>query len=90
MRLHDVGMEELLLLIPLTVAAFALRNRFARGMLAGWIALAYVAIRFPLELLRLRDLEPLRLGLTGGQWGCLAVSLVAVLLLALIRRATPS
>lgn len=89
-RLHDVGLEEFLLLIPLTVAALVLRNRFERGMMAGWIALGYAAIRFPLDLLRLRELEPVRLGLTGGQWGCLVLAVVAAVLLALHKRTTPS
>lgn len=89
-RLHDVGMEEFLLLLPLTIAALVLRNKFQRGMLAAAIALGYAAIRLPLETLRLRAFEPMQLGLTGGQWGCLVLVLVTSVFIALIkRRPTP-
>ena len=82
LRLHDVGLEELVLLLPLLIAAFAMRDRFTRpGMLAALISIGYAAIRFPLDLLRLAESEPTKLGLTGGQWGCLVLAVVAGLAL---------
>jgi phosphatidylglycerol:prolipoprotein diacylglycerol transferase len=88
-RLHDVGFEELLLLIPLTIAAFVLIARPLRaGTVAAVIAIAYVGIRFPLDFLRMPETEPTRLGLTGGQWGCVVLLALTVLAIVL-RRSRP-
>ena len=85
MRLHDVGLEELLALIPITAGAIALAIRRARpGTLAIFVALAYAVVRFGLDTLRLPEAEPRLAILTAGQWSCLVLALLTVL--AVVRR----
>lgn len=89
-RIHDAGLEELLVLLVLLPCAFVLLRRWrARpGLLAGVVAIAYAVIRFGLDVVRLRSTEPTRGGLTGGQWGMVAMLVVAAV--ALLRRRRPA
>ena len=78
-RFHDLGFEELLVVVPLAIAAFVLlRLRLRAGMMAAIIAIAYATARFLLDFLRLRETEPLHAGLTAGQWGCVMVLVFAL------------
>jgi len=83
-RLHDVGLEELLAMIPLTAAAWALARRGLRaGLLASLAAMTYASVRFALDFLRI---EPVRAGLTGGQWGSLVLFVIGLAGFALVLR----
>lgn len=84
-RLHDVGLEELLALLPITAGAIVLAMRRARaGTLAIFVALAYAVVRFGLDYLRLPEIEPRLAMLTAGQWSCVVLAFIAVV--ALVRR----
>ncbi|MEO8700865.1 MAG: prolipoprotein diacylglyceryl transferase family protein [Kofleriaceae bacterium] len=83
-RLHDLGLEELVLMIPLTAIVFLLHRRGARpGLVAAVAAIGYACLRFPLDFLRVN--EPVRL-LTAGQWGCVVMVLAAVLFGFVLRK----
>ncbi len=89
-RLHDLGLEELLVMIPLTVFAFALARRHLRtGMVAGVTAIIYAVVRFGLDFLRAPQLEPRHIGLTAGQWGCVVMLALAGLAVALMNPRAP-
>ncbi len=81
LRVHDVGLEELLVLLPITIAAFVLvrRRRLRAGMIAALGAIAYAVPRFGLDFLRLPSTEPLHGGLTTGQWCCLVTIVIAAI-----------
>jgi len=84
-RVHDLGFEELILLVPLLVIAIVLvRRRLRAGMAAAIAALTYAAIRFGLDFLRLPLTEPRLLRLTAGQLGCIAMAVVAIIGLAVV------
>lgn len=85
LRVHDLGLAELLALLVLVPVAFALLRRWRTrpGLTAAVVAIAYAIVRFALDFLRLPSTEPTRGGLTGGQWG-MAV-LLGVALVGLIR-----
>lgn len=78
LRLHDVGLEELFAAIPLAAALWLLAGRVRAGMVAAIGALAYAAIRFGLDFLRLPEVEPRHAGFTAGQWGSIAMVIVAL------------
>jgi len=89
-RRHDLGLEELLAMIPLTALAWGLAHRRPRaGLIAALAALAYAAVRFSLDFLRVRELEPVRGGLTGGQWGSIALFAAGSIGLVLVLRRRP-
>jgi phosphatidylglycerol:prolipoprotein diacylglycerol transferase len=78
-RVHDLGLEELLCLIPIAAALWLLAIRRRRpGMLAVIFGLAYAPIRFGLDFLRASCTEPTHPGLTTGQWGCIVMLLLAI------------
>jgi phosphatidylglycerol:prolipoprotein diacylglycerol transferase len=84
-RLHDVGLEELLALLPIAAGAIVLATRRGRpGTLAIFVTLAYAVVRFGLDTLRLPEVEPRHAMLTAGQWSCLVLALLAIL--AFVRR----
>lgn len=86
-RVHDLGLDELLVLLPITVAAFALvRRRLNAGMLAAIVSIAYAVPRFFLDFLRLPATEPVHAGLTVGQWCCIVTVALAVVALRHIAR----
>ena len=80
-RLHDTGLEELALLLPLLVVAWRLTHRALRpGVLAALVAFTYAAIRFPLDFLRHPETETYFAGLTMAQWCSLAMAALVLLL----------
>jgi phosphatidylglycerol:prolipoprotein diacylglycerol transferase len=87
----DLGLIEFAL-TPLLIALVVLVGRRTRrpGMVTGALAVAYAAMRFPLDFLRATDLgaesDPRYGGLTPAQWACLAT--VALGLFALARART--
>jgi phosphatidylglycerol:prolipoprotein diacylglycerol transferase len=78
-RLHDVGLEELVLLVPIGVVLWMRARRLRPGRTALLVALLYTPIRFGLDFLRAPATEPQILGFTAGQWSCLAMLLIATL-----------
>jgi phosphatidylglycerol:prolipoprotein diacylglycerol transferase len=92
-RVHDLGMEELLYLIPvnLLVLWLAFRRRLPAGALAVLTAALYAPVRFGLERWRLASSDPPYGGLTFAQWCSLALFVVAIIGAAHLwrRRATP-
>ena len=89
LRVHDVGLDELLVLLALVPVAFALLRRWRTrpGLTAAAVAIAYAVVRFGVDFLRLPSTEPTRGGLTGGQWGMVVMLGVAVVGLVRARRA---
>jgi phosphatidylglycerol:prolipoprotein diacylglycerol transferase len=81
-RVHDLGLDELLGLVPIAGLLWALAGRLRPGMIAIGFALAYAPLRFMLDFLRLPRTEPSHAGLTTGQWG--SIVLAAMGLAALI------
>jgi phosphatidylglycerol:prolipoprotein diacylglycerol transferase len=78
-RLHDTGLEELVLLLPLLLVAWRLTHRQLRaGMLAAIIAIGYAMIRFPLDFLRHPATERTVGALTAAQWCSLAMLVLAL------------
>lgn len=88
-RIHDVGLEELLVGIGLVIIAAVLARRDARpGRLALVLVTTYAVSRAALDLLRAPVSEPTRLGLTGGQWGAaLALAVVGAVVVRRLARA---
>jgi len=85
-RLHDLGLEELALLVPLMlVGMFLFGLRVRPGTVAAFAALAYAGLRLGLDFLRSPATEPRLAGLTGGQLG--SIALVIATLIALVVRA---
>jgi phosphatidylglycerol:prolipoprotein diacylglycerol transferase len=80
-RVHDLGMEELLYLLPVNalVLWLAFRRRLPAGVLAALAAALYAPVRFGLERWRLTASDPPYLGLTFAQWCSIAVFAVAVI-----------
>jgi len=82
-RAHDVGLDELLVMIPIAVVAFILmRRRFRPGMTAAILAIVYGSARFALDFLRL---EPRHGGLTSGQWASIAMFAIAAFAFTRVR-----
>ncbi len=81
-RAHDLGLEELLYLVPVNVLVLwlAFRRRLPAGSLAVIAAALYAPVRFGLEHWRLSSTDPPYGGLTFAQWGSLAVFVAAVLI----------
>ncbi|HEY3806710.1 MAG TPA: prolipoprotein diacylglyceryl transferase family protein [Kofleriaceae bacterium] len=79
-RAHDLGLEELLYLIPVNVLVLwlAFRRRLPAGVLAAIAAALYAPVRFGLEHWRLASTDPPYGGLTFAQWCSLAVLAVAI------------
>ncbi len=78
-RAHDLGLEELLYLIPVNalVLWLAFRRRLPAGALAALTAALYAPVRFGLEHWRLATTDPPYGGLTFAQWCSLAVFALA-------------
>lgn len=81
MRLHNLGLYELLYLIPVNILvlwlAFA-RPRVPATFLAILTGILYAPVRFFLDFLRLDDSDPRYAGLTFAQWVSIAVFVVAI------------
>ncbi|HZR83016.1 MAG TPA: prolipoprotein diacylglyceryl transferase family protein [Candidatus Binatia bacterium] len=70
-RAHNLGMYELLYLLPVNALALSLafgQRRLPPGFVAALVALLYVPVRFALEFLRLDVSDPRYAGLTFAQW----------------------
>ena len=79
MRLHDVGLEELVLLIPIALATWVLVYRRLRaGTAAAFAGIAYACVRFGLDFLRAPRTESKYAGLTVGQWSCFVLLLAGI------------
>jgi len=89
-RLHDLGFEELALLVPLTlVSVFLFGLRVQPGSVAAFSAIAYAGMRFGLDFLRSPTTEPTVLGLTAGQFGSIGLALATIVALVLRARRGP-
>ncbi len=79
-RAHNLGMEELLYLIPVNMLVLwlAFRRRPPAGTLAVVAAALYAPVRFGLENWRLASTDPPYGGLTFAQWCSIAVFAIAV------------
>ncbi len=85
---HDLGLDELLFTIVMTVILF----RYAKkprppGHIIGLAALMYAPIRFGLDFLRATDValpDQRYAGLTPAQWACLATMVLGARLMGLI------
>jgi len=78
-RAHDLGLEELMYLVPMTalVLWLAFRRRLRPGLLAALAAALYAPVRFALERWRPESTDPLYGGLTFAQWGTIAIFVLA-------------
>jgi phosphatidylglycerol---prolipoprotein diacylglyceryl transferase len=95
---YDLGLLELLLVIPLMLAFLWLgRKPQPWGLFSALSCICYAPVRFGLDFLRERDavpgdvhgaIDPRYLGLTPAQWECFAVLAFGVWLLLRVRRAT--
>ncbi|MFT3691905.1 MAG: prolipoprotein diacylglyceryl transferase [Kofleriaceae bacterium] len=88
-RAHNLGLEELLYLIPVNVLVLwlAFRRRLPAGALAALAAGLYAPVRFGLEHWRLDTSDPPYGGLTFAQWCSIAVFATALIAGARIVRA---
>lgn len=87
---HDLGLYELALwLVILAASALVLHRPRRPGVYLGFVALAYSAPRFLLDLLRRESVDPLYAGLTPAQWCCIATFVIGVALLIRSRREPP-
>ena len=81
MRLHNLGLYELLYLIPVNILILSLAFRKKQRMNAGFLAVLtgalYAPVRFFLEFLRLNSSDPRYAGFTFAQWCSIAVLVVA-------------
>lgn len=90
-RAHNLGLEELLYLIPVNalVLWLAFRRRLRPGLLAALAAALYAPVRFGLENWRLASSDPPYAGLTFAQWCSIAVFAIAVVAATRIWRTEP-
>ena len=88
MRLHNLGLYELLYLIPVNVLVLALafkKPKLPATFIAVLTGALYAPVRFFLDYLRLDDSDPRYGGLTFAQWvsiGVFVVSIVAAFVVA--------
>ena len=80
-RAHNLGLYELLYLIPVCGLILYLglwsKRRFSAGFLAVLAGVLYAPVRFFLEYLRLTESDPRYAGLTFAQWVSIAAFLVS-------------
>ena len=80
-RAHNLGLYELLYLIPVNALilwlAFNKKRRFAAGFITVITGFLYAPVRFFLEYLRLNEPDPRYAGFTFAQWCSIAATLVA-------------
>jgi phosphatidylglycerol:prolipoprotein diacylglycerol transferase len=88
-RAHNLGLYELLYLIPLNILALWMAFKGKPrpgGYLAIMIALVYAPVRFFLEFLRLNDTDPRYLGMTFAQWSSIAAVMICSYALYQLRK----
>ncbi len=82
---HDLGLDELLFTIVLTIILFLYARRpRVPGRVIGLFATMYAPVRFGLDFLRARDValpDERYAGLTPAQWACIACLATGVWLL---------
>jgi phosphatidylglycerol---prolipoprotein diacylglyceryl transferase len=93
-RAWNLGLIELLYLIPVNAMilflAFRSKKRLRTGLLAVIAAVLYAPVRFMLEFLRPEETDPRYGGLTFAQWGAIVAFGVAIAIGARILRSTRS
>lgn len=94
-RAHNLGLYELLYLIPVNILVLGLAFFRTRPLPAGFLAVLtaglYAPVRFFLEYLRLSSSDPRYLGLTFAQWASIAVfGLATYAAVTLIRKGKPA
>jgi len=82
-RAHDLGLYELMYLVPLLLVVLVLARWRGRkpGFLLGFVAVAYSIPRFFLDFLRRTESDPRYLGLTFAQFSCILALLLGIRLL---------
>jgi phosphatidylglycerol:prolipoprotein diacylglycerol transferase len=90
-RMHNLGMYELMYLIPVCLILFWIgRKPRPRGLLVVLAGTLYAPVRFFLDFLRFNDSDPRYLGLTFAQWMSIVVTVAGIYGLAkLARRPAP-
>jgi phosphatidylglycerol:prolipoprotein diacylglycerol transferase len=78
LRLHDLGVDELFVAIVLCGVMWTIARRLKPGLTAVVTALAYAPIRFALDFLRDPESDLHHAGLTAAQWGCIAMTALAI------------
>jgi phosphatidylglycerol---prolipoprotein diacylglyceryl transferase len=95
MRLHNLGLYELLYLIPVNVLVLLLafkKQKLPASFLTILTGALYAPVRFYLDFLRLDDSDPRYGGLTFAQWvsiGVFVASIVAAFVVARKGRVAP-
>jgi phosphatidylglycerol:prolipoprotein diacylglycerol transferase len=94
-RAHNLGLYELLFLVPLNALVLTLAFRDERplpaGCLAILVALVYAPARFLLEYLRLDVSDPRYAGLTFAQWcSLIAFAMAAATAVVVLRHGKPA
>jgi phosphatidylglycerol:prolipoprotein diacylglycerol transferase len=82
MRLHNLGLYELLYLIPVNIVVLTLafrRPKLPAGFLIVLTGALYAPVRFFLDFLRLDDSDPRYAGLTFAQWVSIGVFVAAII-----------
>jgi phosphatidylglycerol:prolipoprotein diacylglycerol transferase len=82
-RAHDLGLYELMYLVPLFLVIVVLERvkRRKPGLLMGVLAVGYSVPRFFLEFLRRPESDPRYYGLTFAQFSCIAAVIGGIMLL---------
>lgn len=82
-RAHDLGLYELMYLVPLLLVVLILARWRGRkpGFLLGFVAVAYSVPRFFLDFLRRTESDPRYIGLTFAQYACILGVLLGIHLL---------
>jgi phosphatidylglycerol:prolipoprotein diacylglycerol transferase len=90
-RAHDLGLYELIYLVPLLLVIVLLERKKVRrpGLLLGVLAVGYSLPRFFLEFLRRPETDPRYYGLTFAQYACVAAVIGGYMLLKRSPRAAP-
>jgi phosphatidylglycerol:prolipoprotein diacylglycerol transferase len=89
MRLHNLGLYELLYLIPVNVLVLWLafkRPKVPAAMVSVLTGALYAPVRFFLDFLRLDDSDPRYGGLTFAQWVSIAVFVVSIVAAFVVSR----
>ena len=94
-RLHNLGLNELLWLIPINLLVIYLgffhKKRLPAGVIAVTVGLLYAPVRFFFEYLRPMQTDPRYLGMTFAQWASIvAFAACAYFLQKLIRTGEPA
>ncbi len=93
-RLHNLGLYEMLFLIPVSVLVLWLgfgRSRLPASLIAIIAGALYAPVRFYLDFLRFENSDPRYASLTFAQWVSIAVFVAAVIAaIRVVRRGRPA